>query len=190
MPAWLNWETLADARQWLTFVFAAIAAWIGWTKFREERRTKRSEAGRAWSLIVRQRHIEPGVLMSLRLENPEGNRFHLVNVRIVRPRGFLVAKPRLVSGPKNEESRYEPDEGVQLLKFERDIDADYRLGGGVTVLPYSSANLFVLPARGVSRARAEIEVTVEDRSSSRRESRFIVKSQPIDWSISKNAMKK
>ena len=188
--AWLH---KAEIREWLTLLFAAIAAVVPWTVHQRSVRKTRDEEAANWS-IDKVTHFNLGngfTCHDLRLESAERNRLHLVSLTAKSPRGARI------TGTMNHggwEPTYAPDPPIPVRCFpvNRNLNREAHFTSRTSVHQSYSRQRFALfmpqkPFLSLSgpTVRAVIVATVEEISANRRRSRITIRTPPIEWTDSK-----
>lgn len=182
----------------LTLFFAGVGAFspfvtfgIYWLNRKTAKKTELKELRAQWSLEI----INDGLTCQRRqaqllLQDPQINRFRLVNLRVKSPRGARLS--RAGYHVENFHQALKDEGGSDRTMFLNQDAKPHGVYGqhGLTTFDYSKIPFFVsIPSKPWfirnDLTRLVILISVEDRSSSRVQRHFIIKSQPIPWT-SKN----
>jgi hypothetical protein len=183
-----EWPDPKEAREWLTLVFAAAGPFVAWWLYKKQERKEELAAASNWSLHVKPVEGHDGLyLVRLNLDDPQGNKFKLVSLRADRPRGatLLRAEEGTGDGYGNSAFRPAPESKSRLLQVEREMVGDLSMSSTQRLNRSTYWFYIQMPSRPFwsrqDRVRAEIAAALEAISSSREESRIIMRTQTIKW---------
>ncbi len=183
----------AISRETLVLIFAGLGALgppvtllVFWLNRRKERSSELRTLRSQWSLdVVKENDVSAIRLASIRLDDPETNRFRLVRMRAKQPRGLKLG----IANYEDNRQGYGgggawKDDGnfVRTLSVHKDAQSDSVMGpGGRVSFDHWTVHFYAsVPSKPwffrSDRTRLSIRISVEDRSSSRVRRHFIVKS--------------
>lgn len=184
---------LESIRAWTTLFFSAVAAFVGWKRYRRDSINANEQITRPWSLHRRHDALnEEDIFFHIRLDDADKNTYRLNYLAIETPRDAKIALSDFHNGSYDERSGYVPTEFQKRIEVGADMEPNVYRGATVRTEKYATYPFFVLLppkpfwSRGAT-VRLRIAVEIEDISSKRTERRFCIQSQRIEWTASSAA---
>lgn len=156
---------------------------------RDAARKSKRDAEAVWSLHLHSGATQgaTGQMFRLSLADLASNRYRLSSVKVIEPKGAKIS--HLNNGRHDVNAGEIPDSYTDSLVFDRDLEPGLRINPQTMSVSRSSISGVVFFADWPSAterkkwSRLVVVISVNEISSSRRESRLTIRSQPIDWTV-------